>query len=404
MAIPSMSACGHLLHQLAVLERAWLGLVGVAHEVLGHVAVGQERDLAPHLEAGAAAAADARLHDLRQHVLGGHAQRPPQHVVAAAALVDLQRVQARLVDAVEEDRLHVSLSSLPGNSRGALGPGRSAATSASVRPAVSARWGWSGAENSVGIPPGGGVRGAAVAQLLVREHGAPGVEVLDDPLGVGELQRADVLAVDRGHRPDVAGAQALERAHVDVLALGRRRHRVVELVGAQDRAGDVRAHEYVVGVLGVQLEHVVEARHRGQVGGGEAHDGGDLVDRLRGAPAVHGLGGVQRGDRRRAAVRVLGHRRLDLAAQVLGDRRRRRVGDDRGILGEVDGVVPARHAGAVGEARHATRKRPERFAVLAVALRQLVIEVWRASIAEAHRSIPPRMGSSIARVAMRSAM
>jgi hypothetical protein len=98
-----------LLHQLAVLEGARLGLVGVADQVLDHVAVGQERDLAPHLEPGAAAAADARVHDLRQHVLGGHAQRPAQHLVAAAALVDLQRVEPRLVDAVKQDRLHVSL-------------------------------------------------------------------------------------------------------------------------------------------------------------------------------------------------------------------------------------------------------------------------------------------------------
>ncbi len=130
-----------LLHQLAVLERPRLGLVGVADQVLDHVAVGQEGDLAPHLESGAAAAADARVHDLGQDVLGGHAQRLAQHLVAAAALVHLKRVQSRLVDAVEEDRLHVSLWSWGGNSSGALGPGRSAVSSASVRPAVSARWG-----------------------------------------------------------------------------------------------------------------------------------------------------------------------------------------------------------------------------------------------------------------------
>ena len=39
-----------LLHQLAVLEGAGLGLVGVAHEVLVHPALGQERDLLAHLE------------------------------------------------------------------------------------------------------------------------------------------------------------------------------------------------------------------------------------------------------------------------------------------------------------------------------------------------------------------
>ena len=48
-----------LLHQLAVLERAGLGLVGVAHEVLVHRALGQEGRLLAHREARAAAAAQA---------------------------------------------------------------------------------------------------------------------------------------------------------------------------------------------------------------------------------------------------------------------------------------------------------------------------------------------------------
>ena len=49
-----------LLHQLAVLERPRLGLVGVAAQVLVHLATGQEGDLLAHREAGAAAAAKAR--------------------------------------------------------------------------------------------------------------------------------------------------------------------------------------------------------------------------------------------------------------------------------------------------------------------------------------------------------
>src|SRR4051794_27662873 len=49
---------GVLLEKLAVLESAWLGLVGVAAEVLVHVAAGQERRLLPHREAGAAATAE----------------------------------------------------------------------------------------------------------------------------------------------------------------------------------------------------------------------------------------------------------------------------------------------------------------------------------------------------------
>jgi hypothetical protein len=48
-----------LLHELAVLERAGLGLVGVADEELVHVALGQEGRLLAHGEARAAAAAHA---------------------------------------------------------------------------------------------------------------------------------------------------------------------------------------------------------------------------------------------------------------------------------------------------------------------------------------------------------
>ena len=59
---------------------------------------------------------------------------------------------------------------------------------------------------------------------------------------VGDLQRAVVALVDGDHRRDVAGAQALECAQVDVGVVGRRLlERRVELVGAAQRAGDVRA-------------------------------------------------------------------------------------------------------------------------------------------------------------------
>ena len=75
-----------------------------------------------------------------------------------------------------------------------------------------------------------GVDRAAIAQLLVAQHRLAGVEILHDPLGVGELQRPHVLAVDRRHGPDVTGAQALERADVDVLALRGRGHRVENLL------------------------------------------------------------------------------------------------------------------------------------------------------------------------------
>ena len=65
-----------LLHQLAVLERAGLGLVGVADEVLVHRPLGDEGHLLAHREAGAAAAADARVEHLLQHVLPGPSRAP----------------------------------------------------------------------------------------------------------------------------------------------------------------------------------------------------------------------------------------------------------------------------------------------------------------------------------------
>src|SRR6185436_533524 len=96
---------------------------------------------------------------------------------------------------------------------------------------------------------------------------------------------------------------------------------------------------------------------------------------------------LSRGKRRNrsgAMVGVLGHQGLDLVAQLLGDFGRGRVRDWRRVLFEVDGVVPTGHARAFP------------------ALGDLVLgELLRLG---AHRSIPPSTGSSIASVAIRSAM
>src|SRR3954469_7142015 len=94
-----------LLHELAVLERAGLGLVGVADEVLVHRALGQEGRLLAHREAGAAAAADPRAVELGEHVLAAHPERLAQRPVAAAALVDVEGVEARLVDVLEQEEV-----------------------------------------------------------------------------------------------------------------------------------------------------------------------------------------------------------------------------------------------------------------------------------------------------------
>ncbi len=151
--------------------------------------------------------------------------------------------------------------------------------------------------------------------------GRPALDVVEQLRHVGEAERPHVHAVDRGHRRDVAGAEALERAHVEfglrVRSFGGRLgDRLVQLVGAAQRAGDVGAHVHAVASHGRGLEHVVEARHRLQVGGGHAHHARDLLDRLRRAPAVHALGGLQCRQRGGAAVGVVGHVRLDLRAQL----------------------------------------------------------------------------------------
>ena len=89
---------GGLLHQLAVLERAGLGLVGVADEVLVHRPLGDEGHLLAHREARAAAAAHARVKHLLQHVGRLHLQRLAQHLVAALLGVAVERRQPGLVD------------------------------------------------------------------------------------------------------------------------------------------------------------------------------------------------------------------------------------------------------------------------------------------------------------------
>ena len=85
-----------LVHQLAVLEGARLGLVRVAAQVLLDVAVRQEARLLAHREAGAAAAAQARGLELLStwsEVISVSALRSA--AVAAEALVDLDPAAGR---------------------------------------------------------------------------------------------------------------------------------------------------------------------------------------------------------------------------------------------------------------------------------------------------------------------
>ena len=93
-----------LEHQLAVLERARLGLVGVAAQVLVHVALRQEARLLAHREAGAAAPAQARRLELADQLAGlALPERALQRRVSAESLVGLDPVQSGLVDVAEQD-------------------------------------------------------------------------------------------------------------------------------------------------------------------------------------------------------------------------------------------------------------------------------------------------------------
>jgi len=152
--------------------------------------------------------------------------------------------------------------------------------------------------------------------LLLCEHRTPGAQILEQLGHVGGRERSDVDAVDGGHRRDVAGAETLKGAHVDrfpVDALGGGcTHDLIELIGAAQRAGDVRADIHAVAAHGARLEHVVEARDGLQVGGREAHHARDLLDRLGRAPAVQTLRGCQRRQGGGAVVGVVGHVALDL--------------------------------------------------------------------------------------------
>ena len=96
-----------VLDQLAVLERAGLGLVGVADQVAGAgVVPGHERPLAAGGEAGAAAAAQLG----GEHLLGDrvrrHRQRFPQPFVAARRQVGGERARVGLAAGAQQHALH----------------------------------------------------------------------------------------------------------------------------------------------------------------------------------------------------------------------------------------------------------------------------------------------------------
>src|SRR4029079_11833701 len=103
------------------LERAGLGLVRVAAEVLVHRTLRDEAGLLTHREAGAAAAAQPRAFELLEKlVLRQVDQALLQARVAAQPLVHVDRGEPGLVDVLEEDALLLSHPRAPFRAAAAL--------------------------------------------------------------------------------------------------------------------------------------------------------------------------------------------------------------------------------------------------------------------------------------------
>ena len=176
-----------LLHQFAVLEGARLGLVRVADEVLVHRALRQERDLLAHREARAAAAAQARGFELGEHLARAPSRAP---CAARSSRRALRRPRAC-------------------SARARRCPSNSSMSLIACRPPGRAR------NSRVGARVGT----RRVASCFSGSTGRP-ARASSSSVGTSScVERADVDAVDRRHRRDVARAEALERAHVEVGVL-----------------------------------------------------------------------------------------------------------------------------------------------------------------------------------------
>src|SRR5205823_8680667 len=152
-------------------------------------------------------------------------------------------------------------------------------------------------------------------------------QLLHDRRDVLGLHRPAVVVVDRDDRRPATAAEALDRAQGELAVLGRlaRPHAELALerlehgLGAAQRAADVRADLDQVPPDGTQMEHVVEGRDRLAVGGREAERVADLLERLRREPAaVPLLREPERGQDRRARLRILLRRAPDLVAERPG--------------------------------------------------------------------------------------
>src|SRR3990172_3471364 len=133
---------------------------------------------------------------------------------------------------------------------------------------------------------------AVIRQPSIRRCGT--VNMISRSLKVPGSDSLAVAVVAGDARPPAAAAGALDRAQRE-LAVGRRPagrdaelplERLEHLLGADERAGDVRADLDEGLADGLELEHVVERGDRAAVRRRLAQRVGDLAQRVRREPAV----------------------------------------------------------------------------------------------------------------------
>ena len=250
-------------HDLAVLEGARLGLVGVDDQV-GRLAgaLREEARLAASREEGAAAAAQARVEDLLDDRAGSISRLLERGEAAGLAVVG--ELEERLLLGAREDD-----------------------------------------------------------ELLSRHGFLSAAELLDDRRHVLGSNRLAIAVVDGHDGGPAAAAGALDRAQRHLAVVGRlagadaelRLERLQHLLGADERAGDVRADLDQVLPDRLQMVHVVEGRDRHAVRGRLVERLRDLAERLGREPAVALLREPQRRQRRRARDRIERAHLLDLVVQ-----------------------------------------------------------------------------------------
>src|SRR5678815_664499 len=144
-------------------------------------------------------------------------------------------------------------------------------------------------------------------------------------LGLGDV--LVVAVVDHQHRSGAAGAQALHGDVGEATVLGGLPVRdlellldpLLELLAAQERAGEIATHLDHVPADRLLVEHRVEGHHLPHRLRGQSQELPHLPLRFLAEPALVRLGDVERGDECRLVGLVDLLQRLDLLAGVRGE-------------------------------------------------------------------------------------